>query len=740
MKKHKKYRLKPRIKKVLLSSVMILTIAVLGIVLFNNGTNILNSVKNYFSAGDVPEHEKNIEDNGNGTYKLSLTVKGDADTDVHTAANVNVLIVYDESSSMTSNNVTTNPNRNRADYAEDVVHDFIAGLQRYQQGDGSNIQVALVGFGASNNAVTRQSWTSDLSSGNNGVNRFFDDGVDGTITNSGANSHGYSNNNGTNWQAALQQAELVLNDADSDPTFVILVTDGAPTAARGYTTINPSGNHQWTDFRTYYNEATDEAYAIQSRENTTLYGIYAYGKESDLLDELIYYSNNGSHRVIDGYNVSTCNANQHNFGGTEATDKYYNANNTAALNTAIESIFQTIVNALGISSVQINDGTTNKVQTSTGEISELLEVDESSYQYWLSIPVVNNQFQRINMVSGQNETYTVSCNESTGKCTVAWGNNSVEVKGSISGGQLKYEWTEANALYNYNPPVARLVNGAVNWNLSSVGTLLDGVTYEVTFDVYPSQETYDMIADLKNGTITYDELDSGIQPYILDQGNGSYSLRTNTTATLSYDDTRDAAGVQTKTYDNPDPVATNVDTIAVKKTWDNNIDKRKDRTIQLELKRDGKKAYDVSLPGDGEDPWIKDGIYIATGLAKTDTNGELIILDEGHDYTFGELGSELYNWELESITVHPMLIDGVLTELTLIEDATSCPSGETCYTIKNKLYKVSGTNPTISAINHRRSNINIKKIVEGENANPNDEFEFTITITQKDENNSIIAS
>ena len=53
MKKHKKYRLKPRIKKVLLSSVMILTIAVLGIVLSNNGTNILNSVKNYFAAGDV---------------------------------------------------------------------------------------------------------------------------------------------------------------------------------------------------------------------------------------------------------------------------------------------------------------------------------------------------------------------------------------------------------------------------------------------------------------------------------------------------------------------------------------------------------------------------------------------------------------------------------------------------------------------------------------------------------------
>ena len=107
----------------------------------------------------------------------------------------------------------------------------------------------------------------------------------------------------------------------------------------------------------------------------------------------------------------------------------------------------------------------------------------------------------------------------------------------------------------------------------------------------------------------------------------------------------------------------------------------------------------------------------------------LVVLDAGHDYTFGELGSEAYNWELESITVHPMLIDGVLTELTLVEGSTTCPNGETCYTVNGKLYKVSGNSPTITATNHRRSNINITKTVDGQSADPNQEFEFTIKIT-----------
>ena len=158
-----------------------------------------------------PLHDKSSVDNGDGTHKIKLTVTGDSDESMSEAGKVNVLIIYDESSSMTSNNVTTNPNRNRADYAEDVVHDFIESLRGYQNAsDPSNIQVAVVGFGPTvgNNNVT-QTWTSNLTNNNNGVNRYFDDGVDGTIT----SSHNYSRNNGTNWEAALSQAQTYYSKA-----------------------------------------------------------------------------------------------------------------------------------------------------------------------------------------------------------------------------------------------------------------------------------------------------------------------------------------------------------------------------------------------------------------------------------------------------------------------------------------------------------------------------------------------
>ena len=81
----------------------------------------------FAAAGGVPDHFKNLKPNDDGTYQRELTVKGDADTETETAADVNVLIVYDVSNSMTSNAGSTR--NTRADQAEDIVHDFVANLR-----------------------------------------------------------------------------------------------------------------------------------------------------------------------------------------------------------------------------------------------------------------------------------------------------------------------------------------------------------------------------------------------------------------------------------------------------------------------------------------------------------------------------------------------------------------------------------------------------------------------------------
>ena len=88
------------------------------------------------ATGQTPAHGKTAHDNGDGTYKLELSVTGDADDETQEAGKVNVLVVYDTSSSMTSN--AQGSSYSRADQAEDVVHDFLANLAGYQNAAGES--------------------------------------------------------------------------------------------------------------------------------------------------------------------------------------------------------------------------------------------------------------------------------------------------------------------------------------------------------------------------------------------------------------------------------------------------------------------------------------------------------------------------------------------------------------------------------------------------------------------------
>ena len=51
-------------------------------------------------------------------------------------------------------------------------------------------------------------------------------------------------------------------------------------------------------------------------------------------------------------------------------------------------------------------------------------------------------------------------------------------------------------------------SSSVNCDLSALGKLQKGYTYSVTFQVWPSQDAYNLVADLNAGTKTYDGLTS----------------------------------------------------------------------------------------------------------------------------------------------------------------------------------------------------------------------------------------
>ena len=708
------------------------------------------------ATGDTPAHTKTLSNNHDGTHKLSLTVTGDADTDSNTASNANVIIVFDTSNSMInyyvpmangargSNNAdgsdsfvlyrntngteaddgysgtvytrTWNQRRNRweyseyigqrysktirrADAAEKVLYDFAHALYGYQntddpstpQDESQNIQTALITFNKT--PTTTQNWTSTETD------------ITGKVSSTGAGgSKKLGNSSGTNWEDALRRAQELINTADNDPTFVVFITDGQPT--------------QWHDYTSGYDttgegyvQSRDEARALQlacaatgTDSHGALFGIYAYGTEADYLDELMYYAYTGTARDMDP--------------GTVATDGYYNAADSSSLADAINDIFSKIVKTLGITGVSVNDGTTSQVQTTSGEISHLLEVDTSTYEYWLSFNTVDGKFTMKDLLSGNDIEYTVT--SSGNNVTISWskdGNNYSETyEGTYSAGTARIKWDRATSFYNYAPPTASFTNPSVDWDLSTVGTLLDGVTYEVTFDVYPSQYTLDLVAQMKNGEIKYSDLDSEVKKYLKED----YTLHTNTEANLTYTDSRNDQGEQTVPYVNPEPVSTNSEQLTINKKWEGG-DPDTD-SLPITVMMGSEKFYTPTLSAANN--W-KTNANISIGIIK---NGQALSGAMGHDFSFAELDDTQYHWELDAPTVRPMLVNGTLTMLIKVDTKHPAPSGAETYTIDGSTYYVDSSTTGLTATNIRRSYLDVVKTVTGANAPADAEFDFTMKV------------
>ena len=639
----------------------------------------------FAAAGDIPDHEKTIKDNEDGTYTVSLTVTGESEKKT---PKVNVIVIVDRSGSMNSQSgtgayVSTNQNgtnlygfvdgeyvrltrvdhgwganprytytvtstgeaytgqryqydatATRLQATQAAVNGLASELLSYNGADGNpddTVEMALVTF-ATTSATTLNPTTSEST---------YTNAVNGITVATG-------NNAGTNWESALQRANTI-NFNDEDPTFVIFFSDGSPTfrvTQAGYNDrfsdgVYGTGQEEEPNMERAYTQATDDAATLANKVTpNNFYTIFAYGTE-----------------VGAGYMADLTTA-----AGAPATNNY-SASSTAELNDAFAEILANIQEA-GFADIDINDGTTNQVKASSGEMHELLEVDESSYKYYRS--------------------------------------------GGDYGTTMQ-EWADA--------PEAKFEGGSVKWDLSEEGILENGVTYTVTFDCYPSQETYDTIAKLKNGDITYDSLDSEIKKYIVDNGGGSYSLRTNTNATLTYDDTRDGTDNKTVPYTNPDPVKTDASTLKAIKEWEGG--QADTDSVELTILMDDAKFRTVTLTS----PEWSTSSFISYGLIK---NGKVLKGAEGHDFKFAELDSTHYHWELETPTVHPMIIDGTPTMLVMVDEDHPA-TGETIE-IDGKDYYIDSSVAGLTAVNHRRSNLNLKKIVEGKGAPEDAKFPFTLTV------------
>ncbi len=722
-----------------------------------------------------PAHGKTLKDNGDGTYKLELSVTGDADYDAE-PVKVNVVIVLDTSGSMDflipSSTGSRGSTATDGDTREDNFQLYRnTGGNRYTAISDSDNYTGRVYYNYYGRYYeytgTRYSTTSRMDATKTSVNNLIDtlasqntaanpdviemslitfesnghyntpgsatanNWVSGTATSLKNTVNNLDANGGTNWDDALYRANaLAAAKAAAQPdekVYIVFFSDGEPTFSNTTnnndsptshthgTSSNAGGNNGGTS--TQAREANSAYYHANQIHNATyegaLYGIFAFGTEQSYMKNVVSYGNYG-------------NANQ---ADSVEGELYFNANNEQDIENAFSKIATSIIEAVGITGVSMTDGTTNQVSTSTG-VAELLEVDDQSFEYWLTWNISSDNKTFTSFIGGKEVECTAQA--SGDNVVITWEGGTATYEGTITGNVVKVKWTEKTDFYDFAPPAASFneETGAVDWNLADVGTLLNEVSYSVSFDVYPSQETLDIIADIKNDDGAWSKLDPAIQKYIDDEGN----LKTNTTAKLTYSDTRlENPGPKTSDFENPDPVENSaIEALAVTKDWLNLLEDtwNKPASVKLDVTRDDDPVYSVTLNNGNN--W-KDTVYVSIGIMGPD--GKPLTGSEGHDFTFTEPAFEGqgFKWEINAPTVHPMLIENKVTMLVKVDEDHPLPSGATTYTFKDhtdkeSTYYVDNAATSLTATNERRSSLNITKVVHGDDAPEEAVFPFTLNV------------
>lgn len=672
---------------------------------------------------------KSVEPNGDGTYDVTLSVTGKVDTTVE-ITRASVIVIFDTSNSMNYNMAgqsTTQAAQRRINIAKTAVNELaetLLGITDEQTGEHL-VQMALITFDdtAQVKSIGGKTYTTTYSEYESAVN-----GIQLAENGDGA----------TNWEAALLKANA-LEVSQNAPTYVIFVSDGDPTFRNSRMNDTDNTVHNTTQVSGYNRYLR---YIKQGLFGTGRAYLDAHYNAAVRVAQEIVDANKEFYTV----GLSSQGARMSNLAAavTDA-DHYFPGNDPDELAAAFSEIAKAVRENIGFTDVSVDDGVT--------------------------------------------ELTTVEADSLTGTPV-----NFVYRKGTNSDDPTQ------NAVWSGAPEATITNDNHVIWDVASIGTLENGVTYSVTFTVWPSQESYDIIADINNGIIRDSSgaiirIGTPAEAYAAQPEDvrkqigivsGVYTLLTNTGANVSYKYNGISDGNEvTVKKEGAMPLATSY--FGIEKEWLNQLP-QDSRTAQVLTKQDedgkyylingndewilddggNKIEYDRSNPsswqdkavyyidlivtkggedytevrltsesGEGKTAWAFDQMFIAPGVITHDTtatSGTITVRETGHEYTVREKPSDAYYWELTAETYHPMVINGVATVLQEVTENAPEMDDNTFngnyYKFDGKVYEVLGSadDALITAVNHRRSYLNLTKEVSEDSAPGDALFEYKITI------------
>ena len=705
------------------------------LMLLSTVTPLGGAIPSAYSADDLgePVTSKTIESNGDGTYKITLSVTGRSSSSTDNKK-ANVVVVFDSSGSMRS--TTSSYSYSAADRGNYRLSngDYLllyhkrsnGGCREMRANDNdatayqdSNCQQTYTGTRYSRsetqstriqvakdavNALANQLLTYNTTTGvSDMVQMAFVDfasnvktGTTHTTPTTNLNDfkgwvNATSANGGTNWEDALTTANRI-SFGDSDPVYIVFVSDGNPTFRNSRYNNNANDCYEshyegWTQVCDLYGTGNSDpnGWNLGAAQNvaTTIVGagktLYAIGTFGD------------------ADNMRNLNANA----------IYKDASDQDALEEAFSDIVQAITDSLSITNVVFEDGVTGMTEAAIdGKAGDFVYTRGGSV--WADAP------------------------------------------------QATYDATTKK----------------VKWDLKDT-ILSNGETATISFNVYPSQASLDLVADLNNGKVSYESLTDAQKAQIINN-DGTFTLKTNTDyPTLNYKivKTHKVNGETTTEYidrpeikiTNPPAVALPTDKVTLEKIWEDSLDPSQREEICEKTVVDGETVTNCEVVMDfykdnvkyNTEPihlnkntnWkLEDYISIAPGLlveeghdAYDDTHHQTItfngkkyaILRTGHEYHFDEHDINSH-YQLTNYRYHPMEIaqgdHTVLMNVKFIKDSAGNITGIESMT---EMEQVSATNTIKGGINVQ------KKVFDENNVEVTDSKDpFQVKVTLKNANGS----
>ena len=296
----------------MLSGLLMLAVALLAAFAF--GPSPARADDPVVSIPTPPTHHKVLSQQPDGTYSVTLSVKGETDFSVKEQY-ADVLVVMDTSSSMTeqTHDHHTGGQGQRIDAAKASVNMLADTLFGQNTDDSKVVNMALISF--NKNAQTIGGWTNNKNQYKSQVNQL-------------------RTHTGTNWEAALKLAKSTADARSAQvgrPVYVIFVTDGIPTQR-----IKDGGaGVTWDTEPNCYQAARPWAKGIVDA-GYKFYSVGIYGNINNL-QNLTNYAYTGRDNG--------------NPGGTY----YYSAQDTPAFQAALSEIAESIKKTIAYKAVSIHD-------------------------------------------------------------------------------------------------------------------------------------------------------------------------------------------------------------------------------------------------------------------------------------------------------------------------------------------------------------------------------------------------